>query len=173
MNDIDRTIEGVEQLYRSLTGKAPGNGESPHEVIPPETDPTRYVEQQMDRLLSLLGTSPREHGPRAAWTPPISLWEAEDAYVALVDLPGVSRDSVKVSVSGNGLLVQAARTAPNDEIGRARVRYQEHALGTCQRFVPLPADASLEQVEARMNDGSLTLRVPRTPAARGRSIEVH
>ncbi len=171
MNDIDRTIEGVEQLYRSLTGKAPGNGESPHEVIPPETDPTRYVEQQMDRLLSLLGST-QGSSQRAAWTPPISLWEADDAYLALVDLPGVPRESVKVSVTGNGLLVQAARPAPRDEIARARVRYQEHALGSCQRFVPLPADAALEQVEARMSDGSLTLRVPRA-AARGRSVEVH
>ncbi len=168
MTDIDRTIEGVEQLYRSLTGRPPGNGEAPHEMIPPEVDPARYLEKQMDRLLTLLGTARQEPRP---WTPPLSLWEADDAYVAVVDLPGVPKESVKVSVAGQGLMIQAMR--PEREVAQgARIRYAEHPVGPCLRHVPLPADAALEQVEARVIDGSLLLRVPRT-AARGQSIEVH
>ncbi len=168
MIDIDNTIEGVEQLYRSITGTAPLNG-APTDVIPPERDPVQYIEAQMDRLLSALGPP---QAPRTA-SPPMTLWETEQAYVAVLDLPGVAREGVKVSLAAGGLIVNALRANPvSERAPAARVLHQDQPIAAYARHIAFPADAALEQVEAKMQDGSLTLRVPRA-AAQGRNIEVH
>jgi HSP20 family molecular chaperone IbpA len=167
MSEIDRTIQGVEQLYRSLTGHAPMNGETVHEVIPPEVDPARYVEEQLGRLMSLLGETPSGE----AWTPALALWETSEAYLANLDLAGVSRDALRVSVTGQGILVEGTRSASRGALPTgASLRYRELPFGECRRLVAFPPDAKLDLVEAKLADGLLQLLVPR--AATPRAIPV-
>lgn len=167
MSDIDRTIQGVEQLYRSLTGHPPTNGETIHEVIPPEVDPATYVEEQLGRLMALVGES---HGAQS-WSPAIAVWETEDAYLANLELAGVARDDLRVSVAGQGIVVEGARTATRGALpAGATLRYRELPFGTCRRFVPFPHDAKLDLVEAKLADGLLQLLVPR--AATPRAVTV-
>jgi len=168
MSEIDRTIEGVEQLYRSITGHPPENGETIHEVIPSATDPTRWVERQMDRLMSLLAATPEAESSSA----PLGVWETPEQYYALVDLPGVSREALKVSVRGAEILVEATRTAFSGAIpDGAVVRYREQRIGSSRRLVALPPDANLEHVEAKLTDGVLLLRVPRAATPRAVSVK--
>src|SRR5207247_2282054 len=57
--EIDEAIERTEKLYRAMTGDdAPPVGESAYAPIPAEKDPTRYVEEQADRLLGMLRMTP-------------------------------------------------------------------------------------------------------------------
>src|SRR5512142_2958619 len=54
---LDETIGRVEHLYRAVTGRDAPPSESVYSPIPVERDPAEYVEEQMTRLLDLLGTT--------------------------------------------------------------------------------------------------------------------
>ena len=169
MSEIDRTIEGVEQLYRSVTGHAPTSQPGlAHEAIPPEVDPTRWVEEQMGRLMSLLALTQESESV----VPPLALWETVDSYVALLDLAGVQRESLKVSVVGQGVLVEGTRLSLADVVPEgALLRYREQRLGPCRRIVGLPPDARLDLLEAKLSEGVLLLRVPRVTEPRAVAVQ--
>lgn len=167
MSEIDRTIEGVEHLFQTLTGRVPTDGETVHEPIPPEADPARYVEEQLGRLSSLLGDM-REVEPV---TPAVMVWETKTSYLAIVELPGVTRDAVTVTASAEGLIVEATASASRGAVpAGATLRYRERGFGPRRRRVTLPPDATLERVTARLADGLLVLEAPK--ATRPRSVEV-
>jgi HSP20 family molecular chaperone IbpA len=158
MSEIDRTIEGVENLYEKLTGHPPANGESIHEPIPPEADPTRYVEEQLDRLMSLLG----ELREIESVSPALALYETRDTYLALVELAGAPRSAVKVTVMPEGILVEAPTVAPRELVpADALLRHRDGAVGPRRRLVPIPQDGALDRVSARLVEGLLVLNVPR------------
>lgn len=163
-NDIDRTIQGVETLYRSITGGPPVNGESVHSAIPPEVDPNHYVDTQLDRLIAMLDPQLMQAPPRFAAS--MDVWEASDEYVVIIDLPGVPREAVMLAPHGHALRVTATRPLPHRDGQRLRYwpRWKEAQFGQFERLIPLPPDASIGAVEAKLENGCLVVRVPRTTA---------
>lgn len=168
MSDIDRAIEGVEQLYRSLTGHPPGNGGGPYEVIPGDVDPARYVELQLERLTSVLGGTPAVE----PWVPALAMWATHEAYFACLDVAGVAHEALSVGVTGQGILVEGTRTALKGMVpSGAQLIHREQGLGPCRRLVGFPADAVLAETEAKRIDGALLLRVPRIATRRDVSVQ--
>ncbi len=156
---IEEAIGKVEDLYRAVTGNPPPReGYSP--PIPVERDPTRFVEEQVDRLLSMLSPS-RSETEAFAWSPPVSVWENEKEFVVSVDLAGVSRNDVEVKLQENRLTISGTRPAAfsNDH----RLRASERPFGPFQRTVFLPpAIRGREEsvpIDARLKDGELEIRV--------------
>jgi HSP20 family protein len=156
---IEEAIGKVEDLYRAVTGNPPPReGYSP--PIPVERDPTRFVEEQVDRLLSMLSPSSPE-APTFAWSPPVSVWENDREFVVSADLAGVSRNDVEVKVQDNRLTISGRRPAAfsNDH----RLRASERPFGPFHRTVLLPPAVRGREAEvpidARMRDGELEIRV--------------
>src|SRR5262249_56995984 len=111
---IDDLIGQVEKFYRSLTGvDAPPTRDVPYAPIPPEKDPERHLAEQVDRLLASLGQLAPGASLTALWAPPLALWETpSDTWVCL-DLPGVTREAVKIRILGQGVLqISGERTVP-------------------------------------------------------------
>jgi len=93
-----------------------------------------------------------------------------DAYVVRVDLPGVARSDVEVEVAGRRLVVHGERT----EKGWRRL-FRRHRPRTTDRFrfeVTLPGPVDDDGVEARLDGGVLTVRLPRPAWARPRRIPI-
>jgi HSP20 family protein len=177
LNAIESAIQQVERLYQSVVGQPPPPlGDEPFATIPPEREPFRFVEEQIERLNQMLGATMQRITTRAPWTPPTSLWETADGYVLQVDLPGVPRAAVQVSVVGSALDIVGERPAPaidGQGGGRtaARTRWSERVGGSFRRSVPLPGDADLGEVHASLRDGVLEVRLGRRTGA-GRSIQI-
>jgi HSP20 family protein len=161
MTEVDQAIRQVEQLYRSLTGSEPPAGDRPYAPIPPERDPNRWIEEQMDRLMAALGRSPQPTRAAAPWVPAVSIWESPRETVIVFELAGIARDGVEVSVSQNLLIVSGQRGAPELDGGDYQLRAAERPLGPFRRVVALPPTAQVEQLSATMKDGLLEIRVPR------------
>ncbi|HKB71986.1 MAG TPA: Hsp20/alpha crystallin family protein [Thermoanaerobaculia bacterium] len=162
---IEEAIGKVEDLYRAVTGNPPPS-ESYSAPIPVERDPTRFVEEQVDRLLSIL--SPPEQEPSSfAWSPPVSVWENEKEFVVSVDLAGVARNDVEVKMQDNRLTISGRRPAAfsNDH----RLRASERPFGPFQRTVLLPPALRAREesvpIEARLRDGELEIRVTKEGTA--------
>lgn len=97
------------------------------------------------------------------------LLESEDAYLLVLDLPGVRADTVDLSVDRGRLSVEARREKSVPE----EFRYvRENRALFLDVDVPLPPDAAGSGAEARTNRGVLEIELPKREVAPGRTIPV-
>jgi HSP20 family protein len=158
MIEIDDAIGRVEQLYRAVTGKDPPAAEAAYAPIPAEREPTKYVEEQLDRLLGVLG-QPLPTPMAAPWQPPASIWEGDNDVVIFVDVAGVARDNLEIAQHGNVVTITGLRPAPVQD-GYV-LRASERPMGPFRRVIALPAGLRTGELAAHVRDGVLELRVPK------------
>jgi HSP20 family protein len=163
---IDNAIGQVERLYRSVTGhEAPPIQEQPYAIIPPEKAPEEHIQEQVDRLVETLIEFSGQSALQG-WRPPISIWEGKGEVVIAIDLPGVSRDGVQVSITKGLVDIHGTRPARVSQDGsQADLRYNEHIFGRFRRLIPLPSGLATDRLQAQMRSGVLEIRVPRTGGA--------
>ena len=169
MLGIEKTIGEVERLYRAVTGQDLPRSNGPYAPIPAERDPGQYVQEQVERLTKLLGDMSSETTELPPIVPPLSVWEANEAIVVVVQMPGVSKEGLHVECRGRLVFVTGQRRRPLHENGRLVVA--EHALGPYQRIIPLPEGATAQDLEAQISDGLLELRI-RTKAETRESRDI-
>ncbi|AFG36571.1 Hsp20/alpha crystallin family protein [Spirochaeta africana] len=124
-------------------------------------------EQDLDRLFeSFL----MDRGGR--WSdvyPRLDVVEREDAYDIYADLPGVRREDVDVSLTSNVLTIKGTRHSETRE-KEAGVTREES--GSFERSITLPEGIDGEKVAARMENGVLSLHIPKSAAATARKIQI-
>lgn len=135
--------------------------------------PRRYDDfsRQMDRLLGNLWNRANfgfETGARA-WYPATSLWEDEDGYHVEMDMPGVNRENLELTLEKETLRVAASRQLPEE--GR-KYWHQERGHGRVERVIALPETVDSEHIDAELKDGVLTIHLTKRPEAQPRRIEV-
>ena len=83
-----------------------------------------------------------------------------DALRIVAELPGLSRDDVKLEVVDDMLVLSGNKQieSKGEEKGCYRV---ERAFGQFQRAIPLPSGADLDRAETRFDNGVLSIRVPK------------
>jgi HSP20 family protein len=106
---------------------------------------------------------------RDAWLPLVDNEEEDDAYVLEADLPGVKRGDVKIEQIGNELLISGEF---KERERKGVIRRQTRRTGRFAYRVALPEQVDTEKVEARLVDGVLTVRVPKSQRAQRRQIEI-
>ncbi len=111
-----------------------------------------------------------EAGQRT-WLPAVDIYENDDAFVATADLPGLKKDDIDVSLEDSVLTVSGERKFETSE-GEGTYRRVERAYGTFRRSFTLPRGVDGAKVEAKFEDGVLTLTLPKTEIAKGRKITV-
>jgi HSP20 family protein len=105
----------------------------------------------------------------AGWIPAVDIEEREDAYVVEAEVPGVKRQDVNIEVSGSELTISGEiKERERNGIIRRRTR----RVGRFEFRVALPSEVNPEGVDAKLNDGVLTVRVPKAERAQRRRIEV-
>jgi len=94
-----------------------------------------------------------------------------ESFLIQLDLPGVSAESVELTVEDNVLTVKAERSAPAraDDV---EVLIAERPYGTFTRQVVLGSSLDTQNIEARYEAGVLTVVIPVAPHAKARRIEV-
>ncbi len=105
-----------------------------------------------------------------AFTPLADVEETDDAYVVEIELPGVKRDDVTVEVSGRRLSVTGERKE-RERVGILRRRTR--TVGQFHYEVVLPGDVEDDGVSASMDEGVLTVTVPKPASQRPRRIPVN
>jgi HSP20 family protein len=105
----------------------------------------------------------------AGWVPAVDIEELEDAYVVEAEVPGVKREDVNIEVTGNELTISGEiKVREREGIIRRRTR----RVGEFEFRVVLPNEVNPEGVDAKLNDGVLTVRIPKAKRAQRRRIEV-
>ncbi len=108
-------------------------------------------------------------GPGKRFTPFADVEETPDAYVVDIELPGVKGDEVDIAIAGRRVSVSGERKE-KERVGILRRR--ERTIGRFSYDVTLPGDVDEDGVEASLNDGVLTVRLPKPERERPRRIPV-
>jgi HSP20 family protein len=139
----------------------------------PRWDPASDVDRlrsQIDALFDRVGdVSDPLAGLLDVFVPLADVEETDDAYIVEIELPGVERDDVDVSVNGRRLLV----TGERKERERAGlIRRRTRKVGEFRYELILPDDLDPDGVQANLDRGVLTVQVAKAAADRRRRIEV-
>jgi HSP20 family protein len=131
-------------------------------------------QDEMNRLFHQFfpgGTGGEASWGQYPWTPPVDIYETNDALVLMADLPGVPKDEVSIEIHQNTLILRGER---KPETGAHEQHYQrrERAYGSFQRVFTLPALVDQDKVQASYHDGVLELRLPKSEAAKPRRIAI-
>jgi HSP20 family protein len=106
----------------------------------------------------------------AAWTPPVNIEETDDAYVVEAELPGVDRKDVDIEIDRNELSITGEiKEKERQGILRKRTR----RVGRFEYRVQLPNVVDADSVDAKLEDGVLRVRVPKTERAQRKRIEIN
>jgi HSP20 family protein len=159
MNEIDHAIGTVDRLYRAVTGRDAPELTGVYAAIPAEKDPIEHVNEQIELLARALGGGPTTM--RQVFTPPMSVWTGAQETVLAIDLAGVRRDELQLTVKARVLIVTGTRSAViAREGGPYRLTVTEHPFGAFERRVPLPPHCRVDEISARLHDGLLEVRLP-------------
>ncbi|HEX4926244.1 MAG TPA: Hsp20/alpha crystallin family protein [Bdellovibrionales bacterium] len=102
------------------------------------------------------------------FNPACDIEEQDDHFRISVDLPGVSKDDVKVEVVDNRLVISGERKHEKKEGGRRSERY----YGRFERSFMLPTAIDVDKIEARYENGVLELAVPKAESAKPRTVQI-
>lgn len=105
--------------------------------------------------------------PGDRWRPAIDVFETEKAVVVRVELGGVRSQDVKVTVDGDVLRIQGVRRVPSSE-AVVRLHRLEIAFGRFERTIRIVIPFERDRVNASLEDGFLTVTLPKREPARRR-----
>jgi len=122
---------------------------------------SRAIEHLLDPAWGVESSSPATpNGPR---TPALDVNESDTDYTLVLDMPGVTREQIKVSVQGRRVSIESdATSAPESgtpEATAQRGLYRERRAARYARTVSLPAPVDESASQAKLDHGVLTLRL--------------
>jgi HSP20 family protein len=94
-----------------------------------------------------------------AWTPELEVFEREDALVVRLDLPGLTRENVKIEVIEGGLTISGERKHETKE-ERPGWYSSERTYGRFYRAIPLPEGVNAAEMRATFANGVLEVTIP-------------
>ena len=110
-------------------------------------------------------------GERANWRPTSDVIDRKDDILVRVELPGVNKEDVHISLSDSLLTIKGERKQENKEEGEC-YHCQERAWGSFERSFYLPADVDAKQINASYKEGVLEVHLPKNESARTREINI-
>lgn len=141
---------------------------------PRRTSPLRSLQDEVNRLFESVFPSPvgeEEEPTSTVWSPRMDLMEADDHYRMRVDLPGLTKDDVSITVEDNRLTIRGER---HDEsrTEKENVVRMERTFGTFYRSLRLPKTVNENKIQASFADGVLSVEIPKTEKSKPKKIKI-
>jgi len=133
---------------------------------------------EMDRIFDEFGFGRRWHRRPAieeanTWAPRIDVTQRNDELVIRADLPGLTKEDVKVDVTDDMITIEGERRHEQHE-EEGGVYRSERSYGSFYRSIPLPEGAMTDRAKATFSNGVLEITMPAPPEQvnRGRRLEI-
>ena len=106
-------------------------------------------------------------------SPALDVAESEAGYKVNLDLPGVTKEDVKVAIDGRRVSVSAQSQRDETQRDGERVIYRERAAASFERSFALPEEIDQEASLAKLDNGVLSLTRAKKRVAAARTLTVN
>lgn len=141
-----------------------------------KNDPINLLRREMDCLFE-------DFFPKSAWGPSrqrqvtypaFNAWEKDHEYFVEAECPGYAIGDLEISVIGNQLTIagKSSQDGKNQQAPNDLYHRRERSQRSFQRVLTLPSEVDATKVDASLKDGVLTIKLPKTEAAKPRKITV-
>jgi HSP20 family protein len=134
-------------------------------------DPLQEFELLQNRMGRLLHGAWPDTGPSGTvpWVPAVDIEESDDAWIVEAELPGVKRSDVNIEVRDGELAIHGELV---ERERKGILRHRTRRVGQFEYHVTLPRDVDADAIDASLENGVLTLRIPKPSESSARRIDV-
>ena len=133
----------------------------------------RTMRDEMDRLFtSFWPNGDRELTPAAEWVPAVDLYEDKEQIVVKLELPGVPKEDVSISLTEDTLTIKGERKTEKEERRENYFRL-EGRYGSFLRMIELPRPVKADAIKAEYKDGILKIVLPKAEDSKTREIKIN
>ena len=120
------------------------------------------LQDELDRLFE---------SPMTGWAPALDVYEDKESFSIRVELPGMKREDIEVSLQDGALIISGERKEEkvHEDIS---IHRQERFYGRFTRALTLPMAVAGDKVKAQYKDGVLTVTLPKVEEAKPKQIAV-
>ena len=118
------------------------------------------MKNKMDRFFAVSDPGARAHADHpsgSAWLPAVDLFDLGDKYRMVVEVPGIDRQDIDLSVYDDKVVIKGRREEEYDAFGRGDVLCLERVCGRFERVILLPDPVLPEKVRATLKNGLLQI----------------
>jgi HSP20 family protein len=127
--------------------------------------------QELDRLFDRFGEPKgQESSALGHWAPSLDVSETKEAFVVTFSMPSMDANDIQLSLQENVLTIKGERKQEKEDTGR--VHRVERSHGTFIRSVGFPRAVDASQVTAGLDNGVLTVTLPKTSTTKDTSIPI-
>lgn len=131
------------------------------------------ISRQMDRLSNtFFGREPGLRFFPSRVFPAVNITEDKDRYVVRAELPGMKAEEIDLQVDGRNLMITGERKIHSEGEG-AKYHRRERDAGKFSRVIGLPGDIDGDNVDAKMENGVLTVAIGKPEAVKPRQITIN
>jgi len=134
--------------------------------------PFDQLRQELGAVLNRFDTGPSSSSTWRGVFPAVNLYETDDAYMLMAELPGLRSEEINVSIERSTVTLQGDRKIEYTNQEGVSLHRRERQAGSFRRAFELPAVIDADKVEAVHRNGVLLLRLPKSPAYQPRQISV-
>jgi len=102
-------------------------------------------------------------------SPEVNIYETDNCFTLEAEMPGVSKEKLEITLEGNSLTLIGHRA---DELPQGTLLYRESRPIDFRRVFELDPTIDASKIHAQMNQGVLTLNLPKAEAVKPRKIAV-
>ena len=134
------------------------------------------LQNEMNRLFeSFMGRTEASEGESSfpTWGPRVDIHEDGDKYMFEVEIPGVDKADVKLSVKDDTLTIEGDKKYGHDvEDEGCNCHRQERVFGKFRRVFTMPTAVEAEKISAAYKNGILSIDLPKKEAAKPKEITI-
>ncbi len=126
-----------------------------------------------NRLSRILGNTWDTPESTSSWIPAVNVEEAGDELLLTAELPGMREEDINIDIENNILTIRGEKRETREEADEERrFHVWERRYGSFHRSFTLPRSVEADAIRAEFDVGVLTVRLPKAPEAKTRTIEI-
>jgi len=132
-------------------------------------DPFSEFLQMRQEMLNLMNSSFNSYQDSPGWeeslasvtlAPACDIRQTADKYIITMDLPGMRKSDIKITLNGSLLSITGRRESKIEKKEDGKMLLQERTVGSFSRTFKLPGKVKQDKIEAEYENGTLTLEIP-------------
>src|SRR6266480_4980284 len=147
--------------------------QSPEVMAWPSLDQWSSLRDDLNSLFELpfWSSFARQGQLFTGWSPALDLYQNNDNVVAVVELPGMRKEDIEISLHDGTLTINGERRRESSSNGEKADRTERY-VGSFRRSIALPTRVDAGKVSATYRDGILKVTLPKAEEAKPKQIQV-